>query len=156
MFAASTNTSRFILEATFHTNDNILFVCDSARTVLVPLLLSHLDFGLHQIHFTRFVPRQSDWVTTRDPRSNLTTHKNSKACLTCARARFEQTAAILVLLKALVSQAVYIGHFFYRETPIAQIGERRTLDRKSWVRSSAGAGCCVLEQDTSSPLLSLG
>ena len=40
--------------------------------------------------------------------------------------------------------------------PIAQLGELWTLDRKVAVQASPGARCCVLEQDTSSPLLSTG
>ena len=40
--------------------------------------------------------------------------------------------------------------------PIAWLGERRTLDRKVAGSSSPGARCCVLEQDTSSSLLSTG
>ena len=40
--------------------------------------------------------------------------------------------------------------------PIAQLGERRTLDRKGAGSIFIRALCCVLEQDTSSPLLSTG
>ena len=38
--------------------------------------------------------------------------------------------------------------------PIAQLGDRWTLGRKVAGSILIGARCCVLEQDTSSPLLS--
>ena len=45
---------------------------------------------------------------------------------------------------------------YHIQTPIALLGERRTLDRKVAGSILTRAWCCVLEQDTSSPLLSTG
>ena len=39
---------------------------------------------------------------------------------------------------------------------MTQLGERQTLDRKVAGSILTRARCCVLEQDTSSPLLSTG
>ena len=50
----------------------------------------------------------------------------------------------------------YLFQYLNRIVQIVQLEECRTLDTSSRVRSSPGARCCILEQYTSSPLLSTG
>ena len=61
---------------------------------------------------------------------------------------------ILILIVFVPGNCFYPVTLDNRGALLAQLIECQTLDRK--VRISPGAQCCVLEQDTSSSLLSTG
>ena len=50
----------------------------------------------------------------------------------------------------------YFQNIWKWEAPLAQLVECQTFDSKVRVQVSPGVGCCVLEQDSSSLLLSTG